>query len=608
MLQDIRDKSQGIIVKVIVGFIVVTFALFGVDALVTSFNSSDTVAEVDGTEITRTQLLQAAETQRRQLISMMGSQLDPALLEENQLQLRALEELIQRTLLTNQANDLALGVSDAQVDQYLLQAEQFQTDGQFDQAKYLNFIRTLGYTPLAFKNRVKQDVLVQQLRNAVAASEFVLPSQIKQVVDLQNQQRSYEYARFILADTAEQVAVSDADLEEYFQANQDQFIRPEQVKLNYVIITADDLAGRVEVSQAELNEAYAAAIADYETEERLASHILIDTSSRTDADAQQLVAEIEQKLSQGEVFADLAETYSDDIGSKEAGGDLGYVTKGLMVPEFEQALFAMSEGEVRQVKTEYGYHLVQLREIHATQAPTLDEMTEELTAQVRADKAVKLLLDEHENITDLAYASDRLEALANEYGVGVSTTDYFGRDGGRSEVTSSAAVIAAAFSGPVLEDGHNSDLIELADDKVVVVRVAEHQPQAVQDFEQAREAVTAAVVQQKARDLIESQAQQLLAGGSDAAFTSVEAASRGQDEITALAFSMPYPVDGPTTAIKTTANGDVVALRLLDVIQPETEADADREEIYNNYLAQAMTSLLLEAQQQALESQAEIIR
>mgnify|MGYP000179802136 CR=1 FL=1 len=140
MLQDIRDKSQGIIVKVIIGVVIVTFALFGVEALVQSFTSTDTVAEVDGKEISRMQLLQSAETQRRQLISMMGGQIDPAMLEENALQRRALDELIQRTVMMNQAEQLNLGVSDAQVDAYLLQAEQFQTDGQFDQNKYLNFI------------------------------------------------------------------------------------------------------------------------------------------------------------------------------------------------------------------------------------------------------------------------------------------------------------------------------------------------------------------------------------------------------------------------------------------------------------------------------------
>ncbi|RUM53249.1 MAG: peptidylprolyl isomerase, partial [Marinomonas sp.] len=200
MLQDIRDKSQGIIVKVIIGVVIVTFALFGVEALVQSFTSTDTVAEVDGKEISRMQLLQSAETQRRQLISMMGGQIDPAMLEENALQRRALDELIQRTVMMNQAEQLNLGVSDAQVDAYLLQAEQFQTDGQFDQNKYLNFIRSLGFTPLAFKERIKQDVLIQQTRNALAGSEFVLPSQVKNIVALQNQKRSYDFIRYSLAD------------------------------------------------------------------------------------------------------------------------------------------------------------------------------------------------------------------------------------------------------------------------------------------------------------------------------------------------------------------------------------------------------------------------
>ena len=160
----------------------------------------------------------------------MGGQIDPAMLEENALQRRALDELIQRTVMMNQAEQLNLGVSDAQVDAYLLQAEQFQTDGQFDQNKYLNFIRSLGFTPLAFKERIKQDVLIQQTRNALAGSEFVLPSQVENIVALQNQKRSYDFIRYSLADQTEQVTVEDDALQAYYDEHQANFVTPEQVK------------------------------------------------------------------------------------------------------------------------------------------------------------------------------------------------------------------------------------------------------------------------------------------------------------------------------------------------------------------------------------------
>ena len=609
MLQDIRDKSQGVIVKVIIGVVIVTFALFGVEALVQSFTSTDTVAEVDGKEITRTQLLQASETQRRQLISMMGGQIDPAMLEENALQRRALDELIQRTVLMNQALSLNLGVSDAQVDAYLLQAEQFQTEGKFDQNKYLNFIRSLGFTPLAFKERIKQDVLIQQTRNALAGSEFVLPSQIEHIVALQNQKRNYDYIRYSLAEKTEQVNVTDDELREYYEQNKASFIAPEQVKLDYVVVSVADIQDKVEVSDAELNDAYQARVANFQGEERAASHILVDTESRTDEEAQARIDEIKAKLAAGQSFAELAAEYSDDLGSKDNGGDLGYVSRGIMVGDFEDALFAMKEvGQVDEVQTEFGYHLIQLNDISETEAPTLDEMRNELMDELIAQKAKDQLLSEHENITDLAYASDDLSAIAKAYGVAVLTTDYFGRNGGADVISSAPAVISAAYSPTVLEDGHNSDLIELSDEEVAVVRVNDHKPAAQQAFDEAKEAIASVMVQQKAVDELQASAEQALASGKGN-WIRQEDVERGQDEVANLAFGLAHPSEGNvTTGVETTSNGDLVAIRLTSVIEGDSSVEESQKEIYQNYLSQTLSTMTLRAQQSTLQNAAEIVR
>lgn len=609
MLQDIRDKSQGMIVKVIIGVVIVTFALFGVEALVQSFTSTDTVAEVDGKEITRMQLLQASETQRRQLISMMGGQIDPAMLEENALQRRALDELIQRAVLMNQAESLSLGVSDAQVDAYLLQAEQFQTDGQFDQSKYLNFIRSLGFTPLAFKERIKQDVLIQQTRNALAGSEFVLPSQVDHIVALQNQKRNFDYIRYSLADKTEQVNVTDEELRAYYEDNQASFVSPEQVKLDYVVVSVANIQDQVDVTEAELNDAYQARVASFQGEERAASHILVDTESRSDEEAQARIKEIQAKLSGGQSFADLAADYSDDLGSKDNGGDLGYVGRGIMVGDFEDTLFAIENvGQVEEVHTEFGYHLIQLNDISETEAPSLDEMRNELMDELVAQKAKDQLLGEHENITDLAYASDDLSAIAKAYGVAVLTTDYFGRNGGSDDISSAPAVISAAYSPTVLEDGHNSDLIELSDEEVVVVHVNDHKAAAQQTFEEAKEAIASIVVQQKAIDELQVTAEQALASG-EGDWTSEEAAERGQDEVATLAFGLAHPTEGAlTTGVETASNGDLVAIRLTAVIEGDGSVEDSQKEIYQNYLSQTLSTMTLRAQQTTLQNAAEIER
>ena len=608
MLQDIRDKSQGIVVKIIVGFIVVTFALFGVDALVQSFGSSDKVAEVDGVEISRTQMLQGAETQRRQLISMMGGQINPALLEDNLLQRRALDELIQRVVLTNQAKELGLGVSDAQVNAYLLQAEQFQTNGQFDENKYLNFIRSLGFTPLAFKERIKQDVLIQQPRNAIAGSEFVLPYQVEGVSKLQSQIRSYDYVSFSLADESEVTSVTDEELKAYYDENKDSFKTPEQVKLNYVVISSSDFYNKVNITDAELQDAYQAFISSLPQEERSASHILIDTSERSEDEAQTIIDEIQGKLKSGASFADLAAEYSDDIGSKNDAGNLGYVEKGTMGEAFDDVLFSMKKGDVEQAKTQYGYHLIKLDDITAPDVPSFASKKAELEETLLEDKARDALLTAHEDITDLAYASDKLDAISKEYGVDILQSAYFGREGGSDEITSNPAVIAAAYDVAVLEDGQNSNLIELNDDQVAVVHLNDFKSESFQSYDETKEQVASIVVQNKAVASLKAKAEQVKESKS-ASWVSVEDAKRGQDEITSLAFSLPHPEENsPVVSIESLSNGDLVLIRLNDVAVGDLTLSDDQKLTYERYLNQTQVSLSTEAQQDLLKSKAEIER
>ncbi|QRV24443.1 SurA N-terminal domain-containing protein [Marinomonas foliarum] len=608
MLQDIRDKSQGIVVKIIVGFIVVTFALFGVDALVQSFSSSDKVAEVDGVDISRTQMLQGAETQRRQLISMMGGQINPALLEDNLLQRRALDELVQRVVLANQAKELGLGVSDAQVNAYLLQAEQFQTNGQFDENKYLNFIRSLGFTPLAFKERIKQDVLIQQPRNAIAGSEFVLPYQVDGVSKLQSQTRSYDYVSFSLADESEVTSVTDEELKAYYDEHKDSFKTPEQVKLNYVVVSSSDFYNKVNVTDAELQDAYQASISSLPQEERSASHILIETSDRSDEEAQALIDEVQDKLKSGASFADLAAEYSDDIGSKNDGGNLGYVEQGTIDEAFDNVLFSMKKGDIEQAKTQFGYHLIKLDDVTAPDVPSFASKKAELEETLRKDKARDALLTAHEDITDLAYASDKLDAIAKEYDVDILQSAYFGREGGSDEITSNPSVIAAAFDVAVLEDGQNSNLIELSDDQVAVVHLNDFQPESFQSYDETKEQVASIVVQNKAVESLQAKAEKTKESNS-VSWTSVEAAKRGQDEITSLAFSLPHPESNtPVVGIESLSNGDLVLIRLNDVAVGDLTLSDDQKLAYERYLNQTQASLSTQAQQDLLKNNAKIER
>ncbi|SBS30361.1 Peptidyl-prolyl cis-trans isomerase D [Marinomonas spartinae] len=604
MLQDIRDKSQGIVVKIIVGFIVVTFALFGVEALVKSFTSTDKVAKVDGTDITRAQMLQQADLQRRQLIAMSNGHVNPAMLQENVLQKNALNELIQGALIDNQIASLKLGVSDGQVNSYLLQNPQFQTDGKFDQTKYVNFIRTLGFTPLAFKNRVRESILSQQLERGVVNSDFVLPYQVDSIAQLQSQERSFDYVKFSLADQSEKTRVTDKELKAYYDEHKNEFKTPEQVKINYVELTAADFANKVKVTNEDLQEAYKAFVAGLPKEERKASHILID-NTHTEKQAKAILDKIKAQLAKGVSFADLAKEYSDDIGSKKKGGELGYITQGTMVKPFEDALFSMKKGQVKEVKTKFGWHLIKLEAIKDPKVPSLADKKAALEKQIVAKKAQEALFAAHENISDLAYASDQLKPLANEYGVKVQTSNYFSRDGGNNAITSNASVISAAFGDTVLKDGQNSDLIDLGGNKVVVIHLADHKPESVQSFEQAKKEVTSKLVQSKAEAAIMAQAKAAETAPSTK-WTSVKLAKRGQDEIASLAFTMAQPEGKPVMDIKKLDDGDLVLIRLNKVQAGSDKASDRQEQAYGQYLRETESKMNLTSQNEWLKSKADI--
>lgn len=608
MLQGIRDKSQGIVVKIIVGFIAVTFALFGVDALVTGFGNTDKVAEIDGTEITRVDLLQMAEVQRRQLITAMGDQLNPALLDDNLLQRRALEELIQRTVLANNAEKLNLSVSDDQVNNYLLQAEQFKTDDKFDQARYLEFIRALGYSPLAFKQRIQQDLLIQQPRSVLVNSNFVLPNEVDQVSKLQNQQRTYDYIRLSLADEMENTQVSDVEIEKYYSEHASDFMLPEQVQLDYVILSSIDFHNKVSVTDAELDVAYQNAIATSPPEERLASHILIEENeNRTKEEARLLAVDLKKQLDEGASFSSLAKKFSDDLGSKSSGGNLGYITTGSMVPEFENALFSLAVDQISDVvETEFGFHVIELREIIRPETPTFTQLESELRANLIEEKSKQAMLTAREDMIDLAYASDDLEPLAEEYETNIMHSDWFGRQGGDELISSNSEIVTSAFSAELLEDKLNSNLIELNDEQVAVVRVREHQPEAQKELSAAKNEILTVLLNTKATNSLIAEAETLKSNSVQGNWKTVDAASRGVDEVTTFAFQMAQPDSEPTIAVNTLRDGDIVLIRLKEVIEGAASADSTQRGYIERYLGQSNAELLTLAHQKALQSMSDI--
>lgn len=545
MLQRIREGSQGWVAKVIVGAIIVTFALFGAESLVSYFNSgSNDAATVNGEPISR----QAVETQVQR--GIRSGQVPPE--QERQFRGQVLDQLIRQRTLDQYANDGGLYLSDSQLDQLIVSLPEFQDqDGRFSNELFTNRLAQAGYTPASFRRELRADTLRRQVQEGLAASAFVLPSEKQRLAALQQQQRSFRYAQLTPADLSQPVEPDQADLQQYYEAHQDDFRRPEQVKVNYLVLNQEDVAKDVEVTEDELRQAYAQA---RQEAPRQVSHILVTFGDeRTEQQARDRLAEVQAKLQQGEDFAKLASEYSDDDSSADKGGDLGVIQKGFFGDAFDNAAFSLDPGQVSQiVQTEYGLHLIKVTHIDI---PSFEDDRDALTQQVKLARSQSAFDDKVQQLTNDAYEADDLASVAKDMGLTLQSSDWFSQEAGGEGVLSSPDVVAAAFSPEVLEDGYNSDVIETDDQQRVVLRVVDHRDASTLPLEEVRDRVITAVKAQMTQQRLAERADQLLGqlrqgetvDGLDWQQASAVSRDGGDDlpqPIVQEAFRLPHPDDG----------------------------------------------------------------
>jgi len=592
MLQNIRDNSQGWIAKTIIGIIVVLLALTGFEAIFNSSGNARNAAEVNGEEISLDELNQAVNMQRRQLMQQLGSDFDASLFDDKLMRDSALGALIDRTLLLQGARDADFAFSQAALDQLILQTPEFAVDGVFNAARFDQVIQQMGYTRMQFRQLLEQEMLIGQLRAGISGSGFVTDQQIERFAQLERQTR--DFASITVAADGSAVQVSDEEARQYYEANTERFRSPEQVVLEYVELNKEAYFDEVDASEEELQELYRQQIGNL-AEQRRAAHILIEVDGTSDAEAKAQLEEIAAQLAAGGDFATLAKEYSDDPGSANEGGDLGYAGPGVYDPAFEDALYALKEGQVSApVRSEFGWHLIKLLGVQSPEVPSFESMKPELERELKAQQVEQRFVEVTKELENLAFESADLEQPAQELGLTVKTTEPFGREGGEG-IAANRQVIQAAFSDEVLMDRANSSVIELDPDTVVAVRIKQHLEPEVQAFETVRDGIFEQLQHSKAAEQARSEGEKLLAtlregGEVEGQWQSVEAATRGQDGVAPAVlqtvFRMPKPEgESSTFSGVTLASGDYVVIRLNGVSEPDGELSAEEKQNYRRFLA-----------------------
>ncbi len=508
MLQNIRDNAQGLVAKIIIGLIVISFALFGVESLVGG--GQENAAIVNGDEISVAELDQAINTQRNRMINAMGDNFDPAMVEDSRLKGPVLEQLIQKRLLLQTADSAAMGVSEASIDQMILGMQQFQQEGQFSPELFQSILRSNGLSPAYFKQLLQEDIVINQFNTAVAGSDFVTEKDLSQMATIIGQKRSFNYIFLPELELASEAAASPEEVENYYQEHPEQFQSEEQVRLDYIEVKLQDFFS--EVSEEELRVVYEEELADFESsEERRVSHILIEISDALDDKAAHNKAlGVISRIEQGEDFATLAEELSNDPGSSSNGGDLGYTSGDTFPPEFEDALFSLELNAVSEpVLTDAGYHVIKVTDIKGNEPPSYEQRLPILTQRLQADGAETEFVSVVEELRDFVFNSEGLAGPASELNLAHKQSDWLSRNTSDS-LLGNARILEAAFSDQVLLERNNSEVIELASDHFIVISVVDHELPSTKDFDEVKNAIEQQLTAEKIAAMAQERADQLI--------------------------------------------------------------------------------------------------
>jgi peptidyl-prolyl cis-trans isomerase D len=496
MLQSIRDKAQGWIAWAIVILISIPFALWGIQEYL-GIGGEPIVAQVDGEDVPERDLERRARDFRENLRISLGAAYDPDLIDEPTLRAQVLDRMIDERVLLDGAADWGLRAGDSLVAGTIQNIPVFQRDGRFDNALYDTVLRNQGMNRPMFESGVRQDIVANQVRAAVQDSAVVTQRQLAEAARLVHQERQLSYLVIPSAPFEAEVQVSDDALDAYYQGRRDEFLVPERVSVQYLLLAVDELAAGVKVDEAALRNYYEQHAAAFRTpEQRHVRHILIALPAGADeaAEAAALAQAqaVRERLQAGEDFAAVAREASQDPGSAEAGGDLGWIEPGMMVEAFETAAFKLGANELSEpVRSQFGYHLLEVVEIRGSGAGSFEQVRDKVEAAYRRHEAENQFYDYAERLADLTYENPgSLAPAAEALGLEVRTAPAFTRQQAPAELDS-PKVLTAAFSNDVLEQGNNSEIIELSNDRVAVLRVLEHQPEQLRPLAEVREQVAA---------------------------------------------------------------------------------------------------------------------
>jgi len=513
MLEAIRTHTQGWLAKLILALITVPFALFGIDSYLNQAGGDVAVAKVGNEKISVQEFSNAMENVRNRL-QAQGQKVDAALLESPELKQSVLDGLIARRLVSAEVEAANFKISDEQLNQHILGMIEFQKDGKFSEDLYQQILAQNKLTAAKFEAGIRDDLKAQQAKDGLRNLVFIPDALAEKTLHLAFQQRDVSVLDIKASAFLDQVRISPEQVKAYYEKHKAKFKVPEQVKLEFALLSAAGLVSQVSVTEEEVKQFYDENAAKFQgDEQRQASHILIGFANPAEkANAKQKALDVLAEVKKNpKNFEEFAVKYSQDTGSAPKGGDLGSFGRGAMVKPFEDAVFSMKVGQISDlVESEFGYHIIKLT--GSTGASTsFDAIKLQIKGDLLFQKAQAKYAELSEEFGNMVYENAAsLQPVAKAFNLQLQTTPLMSRADG-AKFFKNDKVMALAFSDAVLKEKRNSEAVEVSPNNLVSVRVVEYKPEAPRSFDEVKSGIEALLKLESAMKLATEKGQQTLA-------------------------------------------------------------------------------------------------
>ena len=515
MLEQIRNRTQTTFAKVILAIIIIPFALFGIDSYLSSVGSNIYIASVNDESITSSEM----EKTRSQFIAQIKSQdesTDPKVFESIGFKKAVLDKLIITKLIDQEIKNSGFYISDSQVGIYISGMPEFQKNGKFSQEQYDEVLKVNNLTPKKFDDRIKSDLGTQQVKDSLRKLFYIPKNKIQNLVDLAYQKRDVSIFELKQADFKDKIDLSNPALKKVYEESKSSFMRPDQVKIKFIIYSAAGIVPTVKVADKEVNDYFTNNINRYQADQqRRAKHILFtvgadlasDEIKKIATNAQNVLNEIKKNP---KTFKKNAEKYSQDAESAKNGGDLGFFSSGDKTKKFEDTVFSMSRNQISElIKTEFGFHIIMLTDIKGDEVK-FETVKNQIKGELIFNKAVAEYGENADNFGNIVYEqSENLQEAANKFSLKIEDSEWLSFEDAK-KFFNNEAFAQAIFDKDAINEKRNIAAIEASPNNLVAARVVDFRPSASKSFEEVKSTITDFLVEAESQRLLISAGTQLI--------------------------------------------------------------------------------------------------